>query len=102
METLPALWYIKSNNLEACKFFDKQRGERCYLKSNGETSFLVGYLCSNNDKGHSILGTPGHRNASYHCFNKQEGYTELTKENFRRLVLQEQSEPVINNHYSII
>lgn len=102
METLPALWCVKSNNLEASQFYDKQRESRCYLRMDGTVSFESGYLWSINDRGESILGKPGNRSASYHRTTIPQDAVELTAEQFRRLVLQEQYEPVINNHYSII
>ena len=84
MEKLPEKWCIACNKVNAKllgDYYNKQSNNTCY-------SFELGYLHSHNGAGENILkgAFKPRLQASFHG-SKRFGFTEITFEDFKRLVL---------------
>jgi hypothetical protein len=91
LKELPKKWVVESRGQkELNNYFNENSGRNCY-------DFKYGYYHSYNKSDQSIM-IKGKLDASFHGSSIREGFTEISFEDFKRLVLQETP---INNELEI-
>lgn len=84
IKELPEKWCIAcKDNIEARRYFDKNSTRDCY-----ESNYNYGYLHRFNAIDQDIT-SPGDLRASFHDTYIRTGYTEITFDQFKELVLKE-------------